>query len=132
MSTRRPEDHVEPDWVRLGLHWFARSGPTPPYTYAIRIPDRAGEVAFRVEGGPAGTVVTDRGDPGDVLLRAQPLQILGLAAGALDPETAIRAGTIHAEGELAALAEFPAQFPMVPTSAGAGSGGAAAPNDKGA
>ena len=132
LSTRQPEDHVEPDWVRLGLHWFARSGPTPPYTYAIRIPDRAGEVAFRVEGGPAGTVVTDRGDPGDVLIRAQPLQILGLAAGALDPATAIPAGAIHAEGDLAALADFPAQFQMVPTAAGAGSGGAAAPNDKGA
>jgi DNA-binding HxlR family transcriptional regulator len=132
LSTRQPEDHVEPDWVRLGLHWFARSGPTPQRAYAIRIPDPAGEVEFRVEGGPAGTAVTDRGDPGDVLIRAQPLQILGLAAGALDPAAALRAGAIHAEGDLAALADFSAQFQMVPTAAGAGSGGAVTPNDKGA
>jgi DNA-binding HxlR family transcriptional regulator len=130
LSTRQPEDHVEPDWVRLGLHWFARSGPTPPRSYAIRIPDRAGEVVFRVEGGPTGTAVTDRGDPGDVLIRAQPLQILGLATGVLDPAAAIRAGAIHAEGDLAALADFSAQFQMVPTAAEAG--GTAAPNHKGA
>ncbi len=130
MSTRRPDDHAEPDWVRLGLTCFARSEPTPPRTYAIRIPDRAGEVALRVEGGPAGTSVRQTQDPGDVLIRAQPIPILELAAGA-DPGGAIRSGAIQAEGDLDALAAFSSLFRVPARIAGSGEVDPSPSNPKG-
>jgi DNA-binding HxlR family transcriptional regulator len=114
LSTRRPGDHMEPDWVRLGLHLFARTEPTPARSFAIRIPDPPGELAFRVEGGPEGTRVTDDEASADVLVRAAPLQVLGLAAGGLDPAAALREGSIHAEGDLGALADLPDLFRMEP------------------
>jgi DNA-binding HxlR family transcriptional regulator len=114
LSTRRPGDHLEPDWVRLGLQLFARTEPTPARSFAIRIPNPPGEVAFRVEGGPEGTRVTDDEASADVLVRAAPLQVLGLAAGGLDPTAALREGSIHAKGDLEALADLPALFRMEP------------------
>ncbi len=130
MSTRRPDDHAEPDWVRLGLNCFARSEPTPPRTYAIRIPDAGGEVALRVEGGPAGTTVRQTHEPGDVLIRAKPVPILELAAGA-DPEGAIRRGAIQAEGDLDALAAFSSLFRVSATIAGSGAVDPSPSNPKG-
>ena len=114
LSTRRPGDHMEPDWVRLGLQLFARTEPTEARSFAIRIPDPPGEVAFRVEGGSAGTLVTDGEARADVLVRAGPLQVLGLAGGGLDPVAALREGSIHAEGDLEALAILPTLFQMEP------------------
>jgi DNA-binding HxlR family transcriptional regulator len=128
LSTRRPDDHMEPDWVRLGLAVFARPGPTPSYSYAIEIPDDLRDVAFRVEGGPEGTTVAPGDAPADVSIRAPARVVLGLAAGALDPEQAIESGAIRADGDLQALSAFSSLFQVPEPLDGPG---APSPNPKG-
>lgn len=128
MDTRRPDDHLEPEWARLGLLCFARSGPTPQHSYAIRIPDDPVDVAFHVAGGPAGTSVTPGEATADVSIRAPAPAVMGLATGSLDPAEGIRTRLIHAEGDLDVLSVFPSLF-QAPEPLG--DGAASPPNQKG-
>ncbi len=128
LFTRRPDDHMESDWVRLGLVAFARRGPTPPYSYAIQIPDDLCDVAFRVEGGPEGTAVVPGDAPADASIRAPAPVVMGLATGLLDPDQAIASGAIHAGGDLQALAAFSSLFQVPEPIDGSG---ATSPNPKG-
>jgi DNA-binding HxlR family transcriptional regulator len=128
MDSRRPDDHLEPEWARLGLLCFARSDPTPPRSYAIRIPAQPADVVIRVEGGPGGTEVAPDGAPADVSIRADAPVLLGLATGMLDPTEAVRTRAIEAEGDLGALPDFPALF-QAPEPVG--DGAASPPNQKG-
>ena len=113
LSAPQPGDHFEPDWLRLGLHYFARRTPTPERSYALRVPDGERELAIRVEGGPGGTHVSDDASPAEVTLRAAPLVFLGLASQGLDPEAAVRDGALAVEGDVAAVADFPRLFDLV-------------------
>ncbi len=131
LGSPQPGDHFEPDWVRLGLACFARTTPSPARAYAIRIPDGDGEVAIHVAGGRRGTVVREGSGPADVSLRAHALAVLGLASGGLDPRQALRSGQLEAEGDLAALRDFPALFETDFDGAGLGSPDVVIPNQKG-
>jgi DNA-binding HxlR family transcriptional regulator len=128
MDSRRPDDHIEPDWVRLGMLCFARSDATPPHSYSIRVPAEPCDVVFRVEGGPTGTRVTPDIAPADVSIRAPGPVLLGLAVGMMEPSEAVRTRAIEAEGDLGALPDFPALF-QAPEPVGDGT--ASPPNQKG-
>ncbi len=116
MRPPEPGDHFEPSWLRLGLHAFASPSPTPARRYALRIPDGRHEVAIRVEGGPGGTSVADDGpqltEDWEILLRGDAMQFFALMSGAVDPVEAAGRGDIVVEGDLAALADFPALFDL--------------------
>ena len=74
------------------------------------MPDPAGEQRFVVEGSAAGVSLTGPGGEVDVAIVAEPRVIVALAAGELDPVRAVRDGSIHVEGEVGALADFPLLF----------------------
>jgi DNA-binding HxlR family transcriptional regulator len=105
-------DHMEPDWLRLGVAAFARRTASPARSFEIHLD---GAAVFQVAGGPHGTEVRSDLEPTDVVLRVStPFTLLALVSGGLDPDAALRAGEIEAEGDLAALPEFPELFDVAP------------------
>lgn len=113
MLPRRPGERIEADWLRLALAACARSSPTPPRSFDVRITDGRREVALRVEGGPSGTAVRDARDeaaPANATLIADPEIILGLMAGVVTPADALSQGRLRAEGDETALAQFAQLF----------------------
>lgn len=110
LGAPQPEDHIEPEWVRLALRVFARHEASPARSFEIRIGDGTSGTRIRVAGGPEGTRVEGTGEPADVRLAAPPLLLLGLASGLADGLDALRAGQIELDGDPAALRDFPALF----------------------
>ncbi len=108
----RPDDHLEPEWVPVALEAFARGGPTPERTIGIRVPDGDGEgdrdVTLLLRGGPAGTRVERLDGPADVTLRCEPILVLALTSGQLDPVALHEEGRIEVEGDAALLRDLPA------------------------
>jgi DNA-binding HxlR family transcriptional regulator len=106
----RPRERLEADWLRLALAACARREPTPPRAYLLRIRDRRAEVVLRVAGGPGGTTVSDRLEPADATLSAEPSTILALMSGSLSPRIALRDRRVEVSGDSEALEVFPALF----------------------
>jgi predicted lipid carrier protein YhbT len=50
----------------------------------------------------------------DVSIRGDAVSLFALAAGRLEPREALRSGTLHAEGDLDALVDFPTLFEIEP------------------
>lgn len=108
----RPGDHLEPDWMRLALSAFARREWTPARRFAVRIPDAPADIEVLVCGGPGGTEVRDGGGAADAVLRADPLTLLALVGGRLDPRAAAASGRLHVEGDAESLRDFAALFDL--------------------
>lgn len=106
----RPRERFEADWLRLALAACARRGPTPARTFLLRVRDRRAEVVLRVAGGPSGTTVSDRFEPADATLSAEPSTILALMSGVLSPRAALRDRQVELTGDSDALEAFPALF----------------------
>src|SRR3990170_2361056 len=106
----RPDDHREPDWLRLALAAYAATTPTPARTYRLRVRDGGSEASIRVAGGPDGTSVTPDTAPAGVSIVADMETTLSLMSGRLDVREAVRTGVIQVEGDQDILAEFPALF----------------------
>lgn len=108
----RPDDHFEPAWLRLGFTAFARKNPTPPHSYALCVQGHE-DAGFRVAGGGDGTTVFEGSAPVDTTISVtSPLVLFALAARQLAPAEAIRSGSVHVEGDIAALDFFPDLFDM--------------------
>jgi len=105
-----PDDHLEPSWVRLGCLAFARRTPTPPRGFRLTLPDGEQDVVFYAHGGPGGTQVGEEPCSVDAALSGDPLTLMALMAGQLEPATAVRAGALLVEGDVDAVADFPALF----------------------
>ena len=69
--------------MRLGLHFLARTGPSPARRFEIRMPDAGCELVFHVHGGAEGTRVTPPAGDADVVLFAEPLPLVELVSGVL-------------------------------------------------
>ena len=54
--------------------------------------------------------MTDASEEPDACLSGAPLAILGVASGRMDLDGAVRSGALRADGNVEALAEFPALF----------------------
>ncbi len=106
----RPRERLEVDWLRLALAACARREPTPARTFLLRVRDRRAEVILRVAGGPGGTEISDRFEPADATLTAEPSTILALLSGALSPRAALRDRRVEVTGDGDALEVFPALF----------------------
>ncbi len=128
LGAPEPGDHIEPDWVRLGLITFASREPTPARRYNITVPGDDRDVVFHVAGGDRGTAVGEGHVTADASIRGGPLDLFALAAGLLAPDEAIRSRQIGAEGDLAALSDFSALFDMRATEAGTDAQGAGSIN----
>jgi len=112
MGASRPEDHVEPRWVPLGLEAFVRRAPSPARRVEVRVGGGPEAIVFRVIGGPAGTRIEPGPGPADAVLEAGPREVLGIAAGLLPPAAAQDAGLARVSGDASALGEFPGLFEM--------------------
>jgi DNA-binding HxlR family transcriptional regulator len=112
MDPPRPDDHLEPEWMRLALAAFARRGATPARRFVVRVPDIAGDVEIYVSGGRRGTTVRDGTGPADATLRVAPMTLLGLVSAGLDPDVALAAGKLEVDGDAAALCDFAALFDL--------------------
>ena len=106
----RPGERMEPDWMRLALAACARKSPTPERSFEVHVWEGEKSAVIHVVGGPDGTSVTEGPAAADATIRANGLAVLGLMAGLVSPEEAIRNGQIEAEGDLAALSVFSQLF----------------------
>jgi DNA-binding HxlR family transcriptional regulator len=114
MGGSRPDDHVEPRWVPIGLEAFARRGPSPARSVEVRVTGGPEPVVFRAIGGPEGTRLEPGPGPADATLEAGAREVLGLASGLLAPAAAVAAGRARASGDDSALGDFPGLFEMDP------------------
>ncbi|MCG8591686.1 MAG: winged helix-turn-helix transcriptional regulator [Proteobacteria bacterium] len=112
LEAPEPGDHLEPDWLVLGLRAFARPGPTPPRSFEVRV--HGAQRPLRIAGGPEGTRIEPAGEPADVRLAAAPLVLMGLLFGQLDGATALREGQLEAKGDLDALSDLSRMFAQPP------------------
>ena len=112
LSSPRPGDRFEPDWIRLGLLAYARRGASPAHDYAIRIRNDGKEIPVRVAGGRKGTTVTAEEGPADLTITLKPAVLMGLVTGALRPSDALAAGKLSAEGRIEILDRLPDLFDM--------------------
>jgi len=108
----QPGEHFEPEWLRVGLQAFARRAPTPARRFALRVAGGERELEIRVAGGAGGTVVDGGNGPVDAAVRADPLVLLGILSGGLDPASAVRSGQVEVTGDARAVADLPRLFDM--------------------
>lgn len=112
----RPGEHLEPDWLKLACAVFARAEDSPARAFRVVVPAPGSELAFFVRGGPGGTTVLDAPCEADASLRADPLTFLALLSGRVEPAALLRSGALSLDGEVDALADFPALFDFGPPS----------------
>jgi DNA-binding HxlR family transcriptional regulator len=117
MDAPRPGDHSEPDWLRLGLDVFRRRSATPSRVFTLCVADGERELRIHVAGGPGGTVLAGSAAGADATVFAPAVTLLGLVSGGLDPEAALKKGSIRVEGDASALRELPALFDFSPDAA---------------
>lgn len=102
----RPDERMEPDWLRLVLAAYARERRSPAHRYEIHVRANGTVAVMHVAGGAKGTTVTEGGAPSDVRLTIDAEDLLGLMAGRIVPLDAVAEGRIEAEGDLPALDQF--------------------------
>jgi DNA-binding HxlR family transcriptional regulator len=116
MEPRRPGDHYEPSWLRLGLMIVIGPDPTPARCFELRAPDENDEVVVFVAGGAAGTRLYDVGTRPpetqriDATLRGDAKLLLDIVIGAVDPLRALASGDLVLEGDPDALPDLPRLF----------------------
>ncbi len=105
-----PGDHVEPTWATLGLRVFARPTPTPPLSFEVQIVVDDREARVFVTGGPSGTKICEDAIDADVVMRGEPMVLLGIMSGMLDPLDAARSGGLELQGDPAVASRFSELF----------------------
>ncbi len=116
LGAREPNDHFEPEWLRLGCATFARKGPTPACTIAVRVAG-AEQAGFLLVGGESGTEVRagdQFADAAIILAADAPMTLFALASGGLSIAQATASGVIAVEGDVAALEVLPELLDMAP------------------
>ena len=110
LMPQRTGERVEPDWMRLAMAAYVPKGPTPERSFNIHMPADGSEAVIHVRGGPDGTTIAAGSASADVDFTADFPTVLGLTVGLIDPSDALASGMIQADGDVAALAEFPQLF----------------------
>lgn len=110
-----PGDQIEPAWARMMVASFKRWEPTPAVRLEIRItgPDEPEDVVITAVGGPDGTAVENRPDPGaDARLRLDAATLVGAVVGHFDVGDAVADGRIELAGDPAAADALPELFEL--------------------
>lgn len=110
LAGSQPTDHVEPDWLNLGLRAFAVRGPTPARRFELCPFEGEREAVLRFEGGLEGTREIDDDGPVDARLRGPVKLVMALVSGALPVATVLANENVQASGNIEALSELPALF----------------------
>jgi DNA-binding HxlR family transcriptional regulator len=107
---RQEGDYFDPDWVRLAALCFAATAASPELRVGFRVAvgARRPDLSFRVAGGQGGTRVDTADGPTDAVLRGDPVTLLGVIAGAVDPA----AGEVELAGDAAAARRTPSLFDL--------------------
>ncbi len=108
----RADDHVEPDWLRVGMQAFACPGPTPARRFELRVQGPESDAVVRVAGGPDGTHPIDDELPVDACIQAPFMVLIGLASGLLPVSDALASDDVHVTGDIEALSDFCQLFEM--------------------
>jgi DNA-binding HxlR family transcriptional regulator len=97
----RAGERFEPDWFRMVLASYARTGPVPDVDIAIAVMDGVGGAvpAARIRGGPGGVEVSSDTAAAAAVIRGTPVALLGLIAGRLTLEDAEQRGTVTVSGD---------------------------------
>jgi len=102
-------DHIEPDWVKLGVEAFAAPADSPKRRFELIATGAPHEARVRIEGGRRGTRIVDDDAPVDATVRADPQTILGLMSGFLPASQAFEHGA-EFSGDASALEDLPRLF----------------------
>lgn len=106
----RPDERMEPDWMRMVLAAYARTARSPERRFEIRVRNGATEAVIHVAGGEHGTTVSETSAPSDVRFAISGAALLAFMSGRLRPLDALREGQIEADGDLSALEDFAGLF----------------------
>lgn len=106
-------DHMEPDWIRLGVEAFGEKSACPKRRYDLEAVVDDNCAVVRIEGGRRGTRVVDDDRPVDLAVRAHPQTMMGLMSGLLTKDMAEEQGAIFT-GDLSAIEDLPHLFRMLP------------------
>jgi DNA-binding HxlR family transcriptional regulator/putative sterol carrier protein len=101
---QREGERFEADWLRMVLLAYAKSGPAPAVSIALRLTGDASETSLRVEGGSKGVEVAADGSPADATITADVGALMGLMSGRLTLDEALAAGRAKVDGSAAAAA----------------------------
>jgi DNA-binding HxlR family transcriptional regulator len=102
----RPDDRLDPEWFEWFLMQHRREGVTPSCSIELHMLDADRDHCIRVEGGPDGTLVTNRNAAADVVLRGDSMIVAGVCTGYLDARDAAERGALTMEGRAETLAKF--------------------------
>ncbi|MDJ0785573.1 MAG: helix-turn-helix domain-containing protein [Myxococcota bacterium] len=110
LDAPRPDDHVEADWMRLGLRAFASPHPTPDLGFRLVVLGPAPEPEIlELRGGESGTRLEPVAEP-HAVLRAPVLLLLGFLSRALPADDVLAHPDVAFEGDESALARLPELF----------------------
>ena len=68
------------------------------------------EARVFVTGGPSGTKILEDAIDADVVMRGEPMVLLGIMSGMLDPVDAARSGGLELQGDPAVASRFSELF----------------------
>lgn len=105
-------DHMEPDWIRLGVEAFAASADSPKRRFALEAHTDESATTIRIEGGRRGTRIVTDDRPVDLSVKASPQTMLGIMSGLLPQAMAEEQGA-EFSGDLSALEDLPRLFHFV-------------------
>lgn len=120
----RPGDHFEPEWLGLGMRFFARRDGAPDHGLRVVVegaePGDPPALDLTISGGPGGTRIAPVEDAADdslaseLTLRGPGLVLLAAATRTAAPRDLLAAGALQAEGDLEVLDLFPDFFDFSP------------------
>jgi DNA-binding HxlR family transcriptional regulator len=110
LSSSKPDDHVEPDWLGLGVAAFSSTRPSPARRFELRPYQDERQARLRVAGGAEGTHAIEDELPVDLTIEAPVVVMMGLMRGAIPPQTAIDLGGVRIDGAHDALPDLPLLF----------------------
>lgn len=118
-------DHFEPEWLGLGLRFFAKRSPTPAHRFRLTVaaadPAAPPALDLCIEGGPGGTRIEEvpagsprGGPPAELGLAGPALPLMGCVTRTLAGRDLVARGILQAEGDLALVELLPDCFDFSP------------------
>lgn len=111
MTSPLPGEHFEPEWLGLAAQAFARSVPTPEFSFELHATGEGPDARVRGHGGTSGTRIGLADDEmADLRVNGPATLLLGFLAGAVSPDALSSHPDVIIEGDTARVAELPELF----------------------